>query len=286
MLTAFECDLAHLAGKIRQPCEGALACRAGPLRKAVRASGSRTCKCSVLLALRRISSSPGAATSRSRRDKRSAPISSEKWASYSQAPPSAGRRAALAAGGSGGPGAGWRGQRRAGAGTGGLARRLVDVQCAALLCVWRPGGRPPGQGCGAFACHLPDGNKKRLTPYLFGFRRGDRMRAGLATPGSRSTRWRFRWSDPISGMLHSSGVPPKATVKAPLTRPRTANPARPAAERRRGSPTIAPTRGGPLGSVPTPHRSGGKTQDGLTATRRNLPGPNPRPRTAPSAPPP
>jgi hypothetical protein len=150
-------------GQNRQPCEGALACRAGPLRKAVRASGSRTCKCSVLLALRRITSSPGAATSRSRRDKRSAPISSEKWASYSQAPPSAGRRAALAAGGSGGPGAGWRGQRRAGAGTGGLARRLVDVQCAALLCVWRPGGRPPGQGVWRFC--LPLARWQQKAPY-------------------------------------------------------------------------------------------------------------------------
>jgi hypothetical protein len=158
-------------GQNRQPCEGALACRAGPLRKAVRASGSRTCKCSVLLALRRISSSPGAATSRSRRDKRSAPISSEKWASYSQAPPSAGRRAALAAGGSGGPGAGWRGQRRAGAGTGGLGaaagRRPMRGASVRVAAGWAAAGSG-GVALLLATCQMATKSALPLTSSAFG----------------------------------------------------------------------------------------------------------------------
>jgi hypothetical protein len=169
--------------------QGALACRPGPWLKAVRASGSCTFKCSVLLALGRISSSPAAATSRSRRDKRSAPISSEKWASYSHAPPSGGpaRRA--------GPGRAAAGRcvrgrtAAAGAGTGG-PRGGWSTSDAWRFCAGAPGS--PAAGSAGVAPLLPDGIEK--APYPWPLRLSARRSSvsGPAATGPCSTRGRFR----------------------------------------------------------------------------------------------
>jgi hypothetical protein len=145
-----------------------------------------------------------------------------------------------------------------------------------LLCGRRPGGRPPGQGGWRFC--LPDGNKKRLNPGVFGSRHGDRMRAGprhtvyadaLAFPPEAPPyRGILRNSGAISN--HDKGTPPRPRGQS--RSPSRRAPARPAdPSRRRAETTLGSVRAPPQWPV---------TQDGVTATRRSVAGP----RTAPYAP--